>query len=315
MSDRKPLILRGGIRVHARPPTYDEIEPWNTYGTRFAKLFPGSPSIIAAAQVRDGYEVWDLHRGVSCKVAHRAAADGLLLALYGTAEELNRGGGSGEAWTELLRSMDEFQRPKGGPSSFFEELMTGMGEALAHARGEDIGAVEHVVMVEPKPSPPEIVAVAEGKRRPGRRGPSLTSEADRFWRKVDRGDGCWPWEGAVLASGYGKFWTGPRESRRCELAHRVAWHLTNGPIPAGMQIDHVCFNKACVNPAHLEPVTPKINSQRAVDAGRRVVSQATHCKRGHEFTPENTHIIPKGWRVCRSCRRLRKAARLVEVTP
>ena len=114
------------------------------------------------------------------------------------------------------------------------------------------------------------------------------------------------WQGARDAQGYGRC----RIGRVMDMAHRVAWELTQGPIPPGLQIDHLCRNRACVNPDHLEPVTPKVNSERssagAVNRARMLAR--THCKRNHEFTLENTAIRANGTRRCRACDR--DAARL-----
>lgn len=80
-----------------------------------------------------------------------------------------------------------------------------------------------------------------------------------FWRKVDRdGAGCWPWLGRTTArEGYGQFdWRGTGV-----YAHRLAWEFTSGPIPAGMELDHLCHNRSCVNPDHLRPVTHKQNCE------------------------------------------------------
>jgi hypothetical protein len=97
------------------------------------------------------------------------------------------------------------------------------------------------------------------------RGHRWSSEPERFWLKVDRQDQgeCWRWTGAV-AGGYGRFWIGPGRARgRPVQAHRFAYELLVGPIPDGLTIDHLCLNKLCVNPAHMEPVTGAENSRRA----------------------------------------------------
>lgn len=110
--------------------------------------------------------------------------------------------------------------------------------------------------------------------------------------------GCWEWTAALQSSGYGCTGIG---NRRVGLAHRVAYELLVGPIPAGLQIDHLCRNKRCVNPAHLEPVTASENQRRAR-------SLITHCPKGHEYTPENTVIVHGRQRNCRECTRAYKRA-------
>jgi hypothetical protein len=78
------------------------------------------------------------------------------------------------------------------------------------------------------------------------------------------------------------------------LAHRVSYELFKGPIPDGLQIDHLCRTTACVNPAHLEAVTQLENARRAS-------AEITHCKNGHEYTLETTYRDRHGWRSCRVC--------------
>lgn len=119
----------------------------------------------------------------------------------------------------------------------------------------------------------------------------------RFWAKVDKNgpNGCWVWT-AANASGYGRFWVG-----HLVVAHRFAYELLVGPIPDGMQLDHLCRNPPCVNPAHLEPVTCRVNLLRGeTQTARR--SRQTHCSRGHEFTAANTYTKPNGARNCRACK-------------
>lgn len=109
------------------------------------------------------------------------------------------------------------------------------------------------------------------------------------------GRDCWNWPARVDRDGYGRvMWNG----RSC-LAHRVAYEVMSGPIPDGLQLDHLCRNRACVNPAHLEPVT------QAENAARGVYARQTHCVAGHEYTPENTYLRPNGNRDCRACIRER----------
>ena len=125
----------------------------------------------------------------------------------------------------------------------------------------------------------------------------MASIEDRFWSKVDKSGECWLWTGASHGKdGYGAFKSPPGMSR---LAHRVAWQLTHGsPPPEGLVLDHLCRVRRCVNPAHLEPIENLANLKRGNWKG-----YWTHCINGHEFTPENTYVNPRGTRECRICRR------------
>jgi hypothetical protein len=131
----------------------------------------------------------------------------------------------------------------------------------------------------------------------------MTVYAERFWSKVDVGnqDECWEWSGCRVR-GYGQFHIGNRKRVR---AHRFAYELLVGEIPEGLVLDHLCRNTACCNPAHLEAVTTRENILRGVGLAA-ANSRKTHCKNGHEFTPENTYSSPseeqRGWRECRVCR-------------
>lgn len=120
--------------------------------------------------------------------------------------------------------------------------------------------------------------------------------AVRFFSKVRvEESGCWVWTAATSSNGYGKFGIGPRVL----LTHRVSFELLRGPIPLGMQLDHVCRVKTCVNPAHLEPVTTQENT-------RRYRETVTHCARGHAFSGENVFLRNCGRylkRCCRICQR------------
>jgi hypothetical protein len=110
--------------------------------------------------------------------------------------------------------------------------------------------------------------------------------------------GCWVWQRARQRNGYGK----ARLSERDWLAHRLSYEAHIGPIPDGMQIDHLCRNRACVKPAHLEPVTVRQNLLRGQGVTAREAAQ-THCIHGHPFTGPNLYLDPRGRRQCRQCRR------------
>lgn len=112
-------------------------------------------------------------------------------------------------------------------------------------------------------------------------------------RHVDKMDACWIWKGSTTIGGYS---SGCFQGKK-RLMHRVFYECLKGPIPEGLQIDHLCKNIRCVNPDHLEPVTPKVNSQR----GR---GSHTHCLRGHLLSGENLYRHPRyGSRGCKTCRR------------
>jgi hypothetical protein len=113
---------------------------------------------------------------------------------------------------------------------------------------------------------------------------------------------CLLWTGHLDESGYGRI----SVDRRSRGVHRVAWEMENGPIPAGLQIDHVrdrgCRHRNCANVAHLEPVTQRTNIMRGDGIAPQRKAQ-THCVHGHEFTPANTMLRANGNRGCLECRR------------
>jgi hypothetical protein len=146
-----------------------------------------------------------------------------------------------------------------------------------------------------KPSPP-------GKRN----GPLPTPAAERFWPKVDKNGPipevrpdlgpCWVWRGGRY-QGYGTFH--PTASTIIR-AYRWAYTTLVGPVPPGLELDHLCRNRACVNPTHLEVVPHRINVLRGT-APMALNARKTHCTNGHEFTPENTWTSKDDCRRCRIC--------------
>jgi hypothetical protein len=118
--------------------------------------------------------------------------------------------------------------------------------------------------------------------------------------------GCLPWMRATT-NGYGVV----QHDGRIRRAHRVVYEFAVGPIPEGLELDHLCRNRRCVNPEHLEPVTGRENILRSESQSAKHARQ-THCLRGHELTPENVYLRSRGSNVerfCRACSRIRDAAR------
>lgn len=123
----------------------------------------------------------------------------------------------------------------------------------------------------------------------------------RFMANVDfHESGCWLWKGSIYQrTGYGQWYNSHK--KKGGVAHKPFYEWVYGQVPEGLQLDHLCRVAHCVNPRHLEPVTPAENMRRA-DVALGIRSAATCCKRGHPFDERNTYHRPDGSRGCRRCR-------------
>lgn len=117
----------------------------------------------------------------------------------------------------------------------------------------------------------------------------------RFWKYVKKTESCWMWTGEVTPNGYGTL--SCRGHNR--MAHRISFELFVGPIPDRMNIDHLCRNRICVNPSHLEPVTHRENVLRGIGLCA-TNAKKTCCKRGHDLSA--AHIESNGRRSCTKCK-------------
>ena len=131
-----------------------------------------------------------------------------------------------------------------------------------------------------------------------------TQRVQSFWAKVNKTETCWLWTGANHGGGYGTVNIGGQ----FKYAHRLSYEWVVGPIPQGLELDHLCRTPACVNPAHLEPVTHRVNTLRGETFGAENVAK-THCAQGHPYDEANTFRPARGDRQCRECGRTRDRER------
>ena len=124
-----------------------------------------------------------------------------------------------------------------------------------------------------------------------------------FWAKVDKSGICWEWTGNKTKDGYGLFGL----NYKTKLVHRISYEIKYGDIPEGLQIDHTCRNRSCVNPVHLESVTQQENMRRGLAGQNNKIK--TRCPKGHEYTPDNIRKSKYNKRGCKTCDRISNLAR------
>ena len=125
--------------------------------------------------------------------------------------------------------------------------------------------------------------------------------------KVEEGVVCWKWLGTIGSKGYGRTrWNG-----KYMHSHRAVYEILRGEVSPELQLDHLCRNRACVNPDHLEPVTAKVNVLRG-EGLAAVNAKKTHCPKNHEYSNENTYIL-RNHRYCKECSRVKLRLRRAKV--
>lgn len=127
-------------------------------------------------------------------------------------------------------------------------------------------------------------------------------QIQRFMKYVKQSRSCWEWYGNKIHIGYGVFGLNYRHM----LAHRVSYELFREKIPNGLVIDHLCRNRCCVNPDHLEVVTQQENARRGETGKNNQYSKKTHCPQGHPYDEKNTWIDKNNYRYCRNCNKIRQ---------
>lgn len=129
---------------------------------------------------------------------------------------------------------------------------------------------------------------------------NLPNGPAEFWSRVEKTSTCWLWRGSISRYGYGQFMS----ARKSWRAHRYVWELTRGPIPQGLVLDHLCRNRSCVNPDHLEVVTNRENVRRGIGP-TAINARKQTCNNGHPLSGENLRIDEDGARLCIVCARRR----------
>jgi hypothetical protein len=139
----------------------------------------------------------------------------------------------------------------------------------------------------------------------------------RFWKYVDKTENCWNWTGWTYQHGYGGFYFGGGAAAKVNgYAHRFSYELHVGPIPEGLEIDHLCRNKRCVRWDHLEAVSHAENQRRTAGIKHGPYNVGDRCRRGHDRA-QHSAVNRQGFRYCRECSRLaqqRHRARLSKTT-
>ena len=178
----------------------------------------------------------------------------------------------------------------------------GPGRFAFSAIESQLNVVGKVPSVSGPSVPPFVSATMAARGGHSAMDPKIVA---RFWSKVSKtAGGCWEWTAVRTRLGYGQF----SVRRRMVYSHRFSYELRRGPVPAGLELDHLCRNPSCVNPDHLEAVTHRENALRGESMPARYAAR-TCCSRGHEYTPENTRVTKRGARLCRICDRARDRAR------
>lgn len=130
----------------------------------------------------------------------------------------------------------------------------------------------------------------------------------RFWSKIIKTGNCWEWTACVLKNGYGQFTI----DQKLYYAHRVSYAIFIGDIPNNLHLDHLCRNRKCVNPDHLEPVTNEENIRRGLTGLQRGFQQKskTHCLKGHPYSGNNLYLRKdRDGRECKKCKRINEKNR------